>query len=484
MSRVAHPAGPRHGDVLPADHPPAPPNDLNALHPAIWPRGARRNGGVLTLGGADVRELVAEFGTPLYVCDEDDVRSRCRDYTEAFGPQARVFYAAKAFCSRAVLRWVSAEGLGIDVCTGGELEVALAAGVPPEQITLHGNNKTQDELARAIEVGAGHIVTDSFEEIARLAYLTGSADPGGTIPPRPPLLLGGNRSPQTPSAKVLVRVTTGVEAHTHEFMATAHDDQKFGFSLASGAADEAVRRVLACPGLEFAGLHSHIGSQIFDTAGFEVAAHRVIELAVRIRDAHGIEIAELDLGGGFGIAYTDEDDAPEVKDLAQSLRQIVDVQCAMAGLARPRLTVEPGRAIVGPSMVTLYTVGTIKDVDGLRTYVSVDGGMSDNIRTALYDASYTCALASRESSAPPMLSRVVGRHCESGDIVVRHAYLPSDLAPGDLLAVAATGAYCRSLASNYNHVPRPAVVAVGQGNDPSVIVRRETLDDLLNLDVG
>jgi diaminopimelate decarboxylase len=484
MSRVAHPAGPRHGDVLPADHPPAPPNDLNALHPAIWPRGARRNGGVLTLGGADVRELVAEFGTPLYVCDEDDVRSRCRDYTEAFGPQARVFYAAKAFCSRAVLRWVSAEGLGIDVCTGGELEVALAAGVPPEQITLHGNNKTQDELARAIEVGAGHIVTDSFEEIARLAYLTGSADPGGTIPPRPPLLLGGNRSPHTPSAKVLVRVTTGVEAHTHEFMATAHDDQKFGFSLASGAADEAVRRVLACPGVEFAGLHSHIGSQIFDTAGFEVAAHRVIELAARIRDAYGIEIAELDLGGGFGIAYTDEDDAPEVKDLAQSLRQIVDVQCAAAGLARPRLTVEPGRAIVGPSMVTLYTVGTIKDVDGLRTYVSVDGGMSDNIRTALYDASYTCALASRESSAPPMLSRVVGRHCESGDIVVRHAYLPSDLAPGDLLAVAATGAYCRSLASNYNHVPRPGVVAVADGAEPALIVRRETLDDLLNLDVG
>jgi diaminopimelate decarboxylase len=484
MSRVAHPAGPRHGDVLPADHPPAPPNDLNALHPGIWPRGARRSGGVLTLGGADVRDLAAEFGTPLYVCDQHDVRSRCRDYIEAFGPQARVFYAAKAFCSRAMLRWVSSEGLGIDVCTGGELEVALSAGVPPEQITLHGNNKTLGELARAIEAGVGHIVTDSFEEIARLAYLTGSANPGGTTPPRPPPILGGNLPPQTPLAKVLVRVTTGVEAHTHEFMATAHDDQKFGFSLASGAADEAVRRVIACPGLEFAGLHSHIGSQIFDAAGFEVAAHRVIELAVRIRDAHGIEITELDLGGGFGIAYTDEDDAPEVKDLAQSLRQIVDGQCAAAGLARPRLTVEPGRAIVGPSMVTLYTVGTIKDVDGLRTYVSVDGGMSDNIRTALYDAEYTTALASRESSAPPMLSRVVGRHCESGDIVVRHAYLPSDLVPGDLLAVAATGAYCRSLASNYNHVPRPAVVAVGQGNDPYVIVRRESLDDLLRLDLG
>ena len=470
MSRVAHPAGPRHGDVLPADHPPAPPADLNALPPGIWPRGARRSDGVLTLGGTDVRDLVAEFGTPLYVCDQDDVRSRCREYTEAFGPQARVFYAAKAFCSRAVLRWVSSEGLGVDVCTGGELEVALSAGVPPEQITLHGNNKTLDELARAISAGVGHIVTDSFEEIARLAQLTGAGSPPGERPAGRP--------------KVLVRVTTGVEAHTHEFMATAHDDQKFGFSLASGAADEAVRRVVACPGLDFAGLHSHIGSQIFDAAGFEVAAHRVIELAVRIRDGHGIDIAELDLGGGFGIAYTEEDDAPEVKDLAQSLRRIVDAQCAAAGLARPRLTVEPGRAIVGPSMVTLYTVGTIKDVDGLRTYVSVDGGMSDNIRTALYDAEYTTVLASRESAAPAMLSRVVGRHCESGDIVVRHAYLPSDLAPGDLLAVAATGAYCRSLASNYNHVPRPAVVAVGRGNAPSVIVRRETLDDLMSLDLG
>jgi diaminopimelate decarboxylase len=469
MSRVAHPAGPRHGDVLPADHPPAPPEDLNALHPEVWPRNARRSDGVLTLGGMDVRDLAEQYGTPLYVCDEEDVRSRCRDYLEAFGPDARVFYAAKAFCSRAMLRWVSSEGLGVDVCTGGELEIALSAGVPLEQITMHGNNKSIEELSRAVGAGIGHIVVDSFEEIARLAYLTGSGRPPAAEPAFRP--------------NVLVRVTTGVEAHTHEFMATAHDDQKFGFSLSSGAADEAVRRVLACPGLSFAGLHSHIGSQIFDTAGFEVAAHRVVEFAVRIRDEHGVEIAELDLGGGFGIAYTEEDDAPEAKEIAQNLRGIVDGQCRAAGLPRPRLTVEPGRAIVGPSTVSLYSVGTIKDVDGLRTYVSVDGGMSDNIRTALYDASYVCALASRGSSAPPMLSRVVGRHCESGDIVVRHAYLPSDLAPADLLAVPATGAYCRSMASNYNHVPRPAVVAVNAGT-ARVIVRRETLDDLLSLDLG
>jgi diaminopimelate decarboxylase len=448
--------------VLPADHPPLAAEDLNDLDAAIWPRGARRADGVLTLGEVDTRSLVEQYGSPLYVCDADDVRSRCREYMEAFGADARVFYAAKAFCSRAMLRWVSAEGLGVDVCTGGELEVALSADVPPDMITLHGNNKSLDELTRALSAGVGHIVLDSFEEIARVAFAADSL---------------------SVRARVLIRVTTGVEAHTHEFMATAHDDQKFGFSLASGAADEAVRRVLAAPGLDFAGLHSHIGSQIFDTAGFEVAAHRVLELAVRIRDEHGVSVSELDLGGGFGIAYTPEDDAPSVKEIAQSLRDIVDRQCAAAGLPRPRLTVEPGRAIVGSSTVTLYTVGTIKDVDGLRTYVSVDGGMSDNIRTALYDASYSCSLASRASAAEPMLSRVVGKHCESGDIVVRHAWLPSDLAPGDLLAVPGTGAYCRSLASNYNHVPRPPVVAVSAG-ESQVIVRRETVDDLLSLDVG
>ncbi|HZZ53999.1 MAG TPA: diaminopimelate decarboxylase [Trebonia sp.] len=462
MSRVAHPAGPRHADVLPADHPPAPPADLNALHPAIWPRGAQRRGGVLTLGGVDVRDLAAEFGTPVFVTDEQDVRERCREYMDAFGADARVYYASKAFCSRAVLRWVTEEGLGVDVCTGGELETALSAGVDPAMITLHGNNKLPAELARAVAAGIGHVVVDSYEEIARLAYY---AEQAGARP------------------RVLVRVTTGVEAHTHEFMATAHDDQKFGFSLASGAADEAVRRVLALPQFEFAGLHSHIGSQIFDTAGFEVAAHRVVELAARILAEHGVVVSELDLGGGFGIAYTPEDDPPEVKSLAAGLRAIVTAQCGAFGLPVPRLTIEPGRGIVGPSTVTLYEVGTIKDVDGIRTYVSVDGGMSDNIRTALYDAAYTCVLASRFSAAPAMLSRVVGRHCESGDIVVRHCYLPSDLAPGDLLAVAATGAYCWSLASNYNHLPRPGVVAVGDGSARE-IVRRETLDDLLRLDVG
>jgi diaminopimelate decarboxylase len=463
MSRVAHPAGPRHAEVLPPDHPPPPPRDVNALDPAIWPRTARRAGGALVVGGVDVRDLAAEFGTPVFACDEEDFRSRCRDFREAFGDDAGVFYAAKAFCCRAVLRWVSEEGLGVDVCTGGELEVALRAGVPPHMITLHGSNKLDAELGRAVETGAGHIVIDSFDEIRRLERIA-AGDPGT----RP---------------RVLVRVTTGVEAAAHEFVATAHDDQKFGFSLASGAADEAVRQVLAGRMLDFAGLHSHIGSQIYDTAGFEVAAHRVLELAARIRETRGIEIGELNLGGGFGIAYVPGDDPADIKVVAQNLREILAAQCRAAGLARPRLTVEPGRAIAGPGTVTLYQVGTVKDVDGLRTYVSVDGGMSDNIRTALYDADYTCVLASRESAAAPALCRLVGRHCESGDIVVRDAYLPADVAVGDLIAVAATGAYCRSMASNYNHVPRPGVVAVRDGA-ARVLLRRETTDDLLRLDAG
>ncbi|MBO0789137.1 MAG: diaminopimelate decarboxylase [Actinobacteria bacterium] len=479
MSRLAHPAGPRHADVLPPLPPPLPPADLGALDPAIWPRGARREGGVLTLAGADVRDLAGQFGTPLFVVDEADFRSRCQAFTSAFGPDAAVFYAAKAFCSRGVLRWVAEEGLGVDVCTGGELEVALAAGVPPEMITFHGSNKLPAELELAVSARVGHIVADSFEEIARLAYLT--EDEQGQPRALPRSGTDGGTGARRP--RVLVRVTTGVEAHTHEFVATAHDDQKFGFSLASGAADEAVRRVLAAPGLELAGLHSHIGSQIFDTAGFEVAAHRVLELAVRIAGEHGVTIGELNLGGGFGIAYVSGDDPAGIKVVAQNLTQILREQCAAAGLPLPRLVVEPGRAIAGPGTITLYEVGTVKDVDGLRTYVSVDGGMSDNIRTALYGAEYTCALASREPAGPPMLARLVGRHCESGDIVVRDTYLPADLAPGDLVAVAATGAYCRSMASNYNLVPRPAVVAVRDGA-ARTLLRRETTADLLALDEG
>ncbi len=312
----------------------------------------------------------------------------------------------------------------------------------------------------------GRIIVDSFNEIERLADIAAAA---------------GRRQP------VLVRLTVGVEAHTHEFIATAHEDQKFGFSLRDGAAEAAVVAVLAADSLDLVGLHSHIGSQIFDTAGFEVAAHRVIEFAAFLRDRHGVEVAEIDLGGGLGIAYVTGDDPESPKEIGQRLRSIVEHECATAGLAVPRLSVEPGRAIIGPAAITVYEVGTVKLVrlDGgiERVYVSVDGGMSDNIRTALYDASYTVTLANRESSATPVLTRVVGKHCESGDIVVRDAWLPGDLVPGDLLAVAATGAYCRSMASNYNHVPRPPVIAVRDGGS-HVLVRRETEADLLRLDTG
>ncbi|MEO3855216.1 diaminopimelate decarboxylase [Acrocarpospora sp. B8E8] len=456
MSRFAHPAGDRHAEVLPEERPPHAPADLNALNPALWPRTSERIDGTISIGGVDVRDLVAEYGSPLLVMDEEDFRSRCRDYRASFH-DGDVHYAGKAFLCREVARWIMQEGLGLDVCSAGELAVALSVGFPPERITLHGNNKSVAELERAVVTGVGHIVADSFEEIARLGYL---ADKHGVRP------------------KVMIRVTVGVEAHTHEFIATAHDDQKFGLSLNSGAAAEAVRRVLALPSLELVGLHSHIGSQISDTAGFEVAARRLAGLLAQIKHEHGVVLPELDLGGGYGIPYVDGDDAPDIKLIAESLREIVAHVCASAGLPLPRLTVEPGRSITGLAGITLYEVGTVKDVEGLRTYVSVDGGMSDNIRTALYGAEYTARLASRSSEAAPMLSRLVGKHCESGDMVIRDLYLPADLAPGDLIAVAGTGAYCRSLANNYNYLPKPAVVAVS-GGQARVIVQRETEEDLL-----
>jgi diaminopimelate decarboxylase len=398
------------------------------------------------------------------VLDEDDFRARCRAWLRAF-PDADVYYAGKAFLTTAVARWVAEEGLRLDVCTGGELAVALHAGFDAARIAFHGNNKSIGELTAALDAGVGHIVVDSFDEIERLAKLA----------------VGRAAKP-----KVLVRATVGVEAHTHEFIATAHEDQKFGFSLAGGDAKEAARRVLASETLDLVGLHSHIGSQIFDTSGFEVSAHRVVGLLKEIRDEFGVELPELDLGGGLGVAYTPDDDPAEIAYVAAQLRTIIERECRSADLAIPRLSVEPGRAICGPTTFTLYEVGTIKPVEvsaGLvRHYVSVDGGMSDNVRTALYDANYSCALANRASSAQPMLSRVVGKHCESGDIVVRDAFLPGDLAPGDLIAVPVTGAYCRSLASNYNHLGRPPVIAVRDGK-ARVIVRRETVDDLLRLDV-
>jgi diaminopimelate decarboxylase len=465
MSRSAHPAGPRHADVLPETHPSTAPADPNAVDRAIWPSSAERTGGVLQLGGAAVTDLVAEHGTPALFLDEEDLRMRARAYRTAFA-QLDVYYAGKAFLCTTVARWIAEEGLGLDVCTGGELAVALTAGFPAERIGVHGNNKSRAELRRSVDARVGRVIVDSFDEIERLAEIAEAA---------------GIRQ------SALVRVTVGVEAHTHEFIATAHEDQKFGFSLRDGAAARAVAAVLAAPSLHLAGLHSHIGSQIFETAGFEVAAHRVVELAAQIRDVHGVEVDEINLGGGLGIAYVTGDDPETPKQTVERLVAIVERECAAAGLRRPRLALEPGRAIVGPSAITVYEVGTVKQVtlDGgaVRTYVSVDGGMSDNIRSALYDAEYTCTIAGRASDAAPVPARVVGKHCESGDIVVRDTWLPADVRPGDLLAVAATGAYCRSMASNYNYVARPPVVAVREGAS-SVLLRRETEADLLALDPG
>jgi diaminopimelate decarboxylase len=459
----AHEAGALHGDL--GTREPAwlrTPDDVNALVPQLWSRTVTRaDTGDLTVGGVSVRTLAAEHGTPAYVLDEDDLRARCRDFAAAFAG-ADVYYAGKSFLCKAVVKIIHEEGLFLDVCTGGELAVALAAGFPAERMGFHGNNKSMAELSRAVEAGVGRIIVDSLDEIDRLTSLA-------------------NETGKRPS--VLLRVTVGVEAHTHEFIATAHEDQKFGFSLAGGAAFVAAAKIIDEGVLDLKGLHSHIGSQIFDTSGFEVAARRVLELQAQIRDARGIELPELDLGGGFGIAYTTQDDPSTPGDLAKRINKIVDSECELADLRVPRLSIEPGRAIVGPSVFTLYEVGTVKDVDGIRTYVSVDGGMSDNIRTALYDASYSATVAGRTSSAEPLLARVVGKHCESGDIVVKDEFLPADVQPGDLLAVPGTGAYCRSMASNYNHVPRPPVVAVRDGAS-RVIVRRETEEDLLTLDVG
>ena len=468
----AHPAGPRHAEgAHPSGVPQRPlTSEVLALAPNVWPRNTvRGDDGVVSIAGATVTDLAAEYGTPLFVIDEDDFRSRCQDISAAFGGGEHVRYAAKAFLCSEVARWIDQEGLGLDVCSGGELAVALHANFPPERIALHGNNKSVDELSMAVKFGVGHVVLDSMTEIDRLDAIAGAA---GVV------------------QDVLIRVTVGVEAHTHEFISTAHEDQKFGLSLASGAAMDAVRKVFATDNLRLVGLHSHIGSQIFDVAGFEIAAHRVIGLLRDVVSEFGVEktaqISTVDLGGGLGISYVPHDDPPPMQDLAAKLDAIVRNESAAVGLPAPRLVVEPGRAIAGPGTITLYEVGTVKDVaispTAHRRYVSVDGGMSDNIRTSLYGAEYDVRLVSRVSDAEPTLARIVGKHCESGDIVVRDAWVNDDIKPADLLGVAATGAYCYSMSSRYNLLGRPAVVAVRDGH-ARLVLRRETVDDLLSLEV-
>jgi len=444
-----------------------------------WPVGAvRHDDGEVSFAGVRVADLAAEHGTPVYVLDEADLRGRARRYREAFeaafgaiGAGVDVYYAGKAFLSVAVARWVVEEGLRVDTATGGELATGLRAGVPGALIGLHGNNKSDAEIRIALEHGVGRIIIDSRVEIDRVANLAREL---GVVAP------------------VMVRVTTGVHAGGHEYISTAHEDQKFGLSLAApdGAASpalEALRAAHARPELELLGIHSHIGSQILDPSAFPVAARRVLELRATFAAESGLLVGEVDLGGGFGIAYLPADLALDPDRVAKDIAAGVVEAAGELGGELPRFSIEPGRAVVGPSTATLYTVGTVKPVrleDGrVRTYVSVDGGMSDNLRPALYRAAYHAEIVSRRSAAEPVLARVVGKHCESGDIVVHEVQLPGDVAAGDLLAVAATGAYGRSMASNYNLVPRPPVVAVRDGG-VRVLVRRETIDDLLGLDLG
>ena len=429
-----------------------------------------KTGAELTISSIPATALAKEFGTPAFIMDEADFRERASAWNtalnNAFGSNAgTVYYAAKAFICVEVARWIKDLGIGIDVCTGGELAVALKGGINPAKIEVHGNNKSVAEIEKAVSVGVGTIVIDSLYEIERVAA---AATKHGVV------------------QEVLLRLTPGIEAQTHESIATAHEDVKFGFSIASGAAWSAIAQVRTHASLELRGFHAHIGSQIFENDSFEISAQRLIELLAKYRDEYSAELPELDLGGGYGIAYLPGENSLDPASTMKDLAKVVNAQCAAHKLAIPRISIEPGRAIVGPTMFTLYEVGTVKDVTlengAIRRYVSVDGGMSDNLRPALYDAQYFAALANRTSSAPKISSRIVGKHCETGDIVIREIELESDIVPGDLLATPATGAYGRSMATNYNHVPRPPVIAVKNGK-ARVILRRETEADLLGLDI-
>ena len=429
-----------------------------------------KTGAELTISSIPVSALAKEFGTPSFIMDEADFRDRAAAWNtalkNAFGSNAgTVYYAAKAFICVEVARWIKDIGIGIDVCTGGELAVALKGGIDPAKIEVHGNNKSVAEIEKAVAAGVGTIVIDSLYEIERVSA---AATKHGVV------------------QKVLLRLTPGIEAHTHESIATAHEDVKFGFSIASGAAWNAITHVRTHSSLELRGFHAHIGSQILETESFEISAQRLIELLAQYRDEYSAELPELDLGGGYGIAYLPGETNLDPASTMKALVEVVSSQCAAHKLSIPRISIEPGRAIVGPTMFTLYEVGTVKDVTlengANRRYVSVDGGMSDNLRPALYEAQYFAALVNRASSAPKISSRIVGKHCETGDIVIREIELERDIVPGDLLATPATGAYGRSMATNYNHVPRPPVIAVKDGK-ARVILRRETEADLLGLDI-
>ncbi|HTU38947.1 MAG TPA: diaminopimelate decarboxylase [Acidimicrobiales bacterium] len=434
---------------MPIDHDLA----IAPLERQLLPRTAEIDEkGHLHVGGVDVLDLAAEFGTPLFVYDEDHLRHACREAVDAWGEG--VAYATKAFLCQAMARLADEEGMHLDVASGGELFVARAAGVAPERLVLHGNNKSEDELAAALEQGLGRIVVDSFDEIARLGSLLEAA-PGGAARPR-----------------VLVRVTPGVEAHTHEFVRTGQEDSKFGFSVSSGAASAAVAALELMAGVELVGVHAHIGSQVFEASSFEQAAEVLGAFFAPLG------LPELVVGGGLGVPYVNGESAPSQAEWAAVTR----AACRKAGVdGATRISAEPGRSIVATGGMTLYSVGTVKHLPGIRTYVSVDGGMSDNPRPVLYGSGYEAFLPRATDAPRPRPVRVVGKHCESGDLVVPDAFVPDDLTVGDVLATPVTGAYGYAMASNYNKVPRPAVLFVAGGR-ARVVVRRETPDDLVRLD--
>jgi diaminopimelate decarboxylase len=425
---------------------------------SILPAGAAAGaGGHLIVGGCDVVELAERFGTPLMVMDRTTIESNAASVISEVGDPHRVFYAGKSFLCVAMCQLIDSLHMGLDVCTGGELATAHAADFPAERIVFHGNNKSLDELLAARDAGVGRIVVDSFEEIERIAEL-------GL------------------ETKLLVRVTPGVEAQTHQYVQTGQQDSKFGFTLGERVALDAVRRTLAVPGCEFAGLHAHIGSQIFDLAGFELAIKRISDFAAQVTDELEVEIKELNMGGGFGIQYVEWEDPLEPREVARGIVKGLRGAFAQRDLPAPEIFVEPGRSIAGPAGLTVYTVGTVKRIPEGRTYASVDGGMSDNVRPALYGSSHEALLANRVAARDDGVITVAGKHCESGDVVIWDAKLPADVTTGDLMCVTATGAYNYSMASNYNRMPRPPVVLVADGR-ATEIVRRETFDDLLRLDV-
>lgn len=430
-----------------------------------WPTTTERDGdGRLLIGGARLTDLAEVHGTPLYMFDEATLRQRARAMRQAFAavyPDSRVVYAGKAYLSPAIVAMLWEEGLGLDVVSGGELYAGLAAGVPPQAMTFHGNNKSEQELREAIEAGIGRIAVDNLWELELLARLT------------------AGRSTRVP---VLLRLNPGVDVHTHTKMLTGAIDSKFGFPVATGAATEAVERALAIPGLDLVGFHAHIGSQIFDSSLVGRTIEVMLAFAAEMRDRLGLVTRAIDPGGGFGVGYDRSQPDVSIADWAAAAAEAIRTGCAKHDLPLPELTVEPGRAIVGPAGVALYRVGARKAIPGVRTYVSVDGGMADNIRPSLYGASYTAALANRAGGEATEPVTIAGKYCESGDVLIERIDLPP-LEAGDLLAVPVAGAYCLAMASNYNLACRPAVVLVRDG-EATVIRRRETYADLLATEIS